>query len=117
MPSLRRILERPRSEQIVLARALLVVTAVRLMLWVVPFRSVRARLTALRPAPTLPLEERSRVIPFLVRAVRSTSRVIPRATCLTQAIALQYLLVRVGAPGRIHIGVRRLAGGSFESHA
>jgi hypothetical protein len=50
------------------------------------------------------------------RAVRRVSRVVPGATCLTQALAVQAFLERRGLPTRLHIGVRD-SGEAVRAHA
>lgn len=49
-------------------------------------------------------------------SVRTGGRFIPRATCLTQALALHRLLSRYGYHSSVQIGVRRVEG-SFGAHA
>jgi len=50
-------------------------------------------------------------------AVRRSARFIPAATCLTQALAAQYLLARSGHRSTIRIGARRDRDGRLEAHA
>jgi hypothetical protein len=50
-------------------------------------------------------------------AVRNASRVIPGASCLTQALALHHLLARAGYPSSIHVGVAKRPDRGFEAHA
>jgi len=50
-------------------------------------------------------------------AVHHASRIVPRATCLTQALAAQIMLARRGLPAMVHIGVRRDDTSTFEAHA
>ena len=50
-------------------------------------------------------------------AVRTARRMVPLATCLTQALALHHLLARAGYESSIHIGVAKTAGRGFEAHA
>jgi hypothetical protein len=90
-------------------RALVVVALTRAALWVWGVRGARrlAR-AASRPGP----RPRADRLPW---AVAAAGRLVPRATCLTQAIALQALLERDGLPSRIEIGVAR--GAAFQAHA
>jgi hypothetical protein len=53
----------------------------------------------------------------LVWSIRRASRLVPRATCLTQALALQVLLGRRGYASEIRVGVRRDEEGQFAAHA
>lgn len=50
-------------------------------------------------------------------SVRQAARLVPGATCLTQAIAAQSLLGRRGEPSTVRIGVRRDVRGGFHAHA
>lgn len=53
----------------------------------------------------------------LARRIERLARLVPRATCLTQAMALQWLLARSGHASELFVGVRQAAGGQFEAHA
>jgi hypothetical protein len=95
-------------------RAAALVVGVRVGLWVLPFRTVRALLDGRRRRtrpPDGPLVDRA------ARAVRVVARYVPRATCLTQALALAALLGRLGQPAHVRIGVRKGGGGALEAHA
>lgn len=105
-----------RRRRIALFAALPVLIVVRLALWVLPFPRIHRHVGAIRPRRTSTYNDPTTVT-RLVRAVRSAARLVPRATCLTQAIALQYLLARSGRAGEIHIGVRRDTSGKFIAHA
>lgn len=50
-------------------------------------------------------------------AVHHASRLVPRATCLTQALAAQIMLARRGFSSTVHIGVKRDDTTAFEAHA
>ena len=53
----------------------------------------------------------------LAALVRRVSRRVPKATCLTQALSLQYLLARRRRHSKLRIGVGRQQGGVFRAHA
>jgi hypothetical protein len=53
----------------------------------------------------------------VVEAVRRASRHVPRATCLTQAIASEIMLARHGHSSNLRIGVTKDAKGVFGAHA
>ena len=63
------------------------------------------------------------LIPFEVwrraHAVKRAARFIPRASCLTQALALQVILAREGEPSALVLGVDAVPNGRkrFEAHA
>jgi hypothetical protein len=42
---------------------------------------------------------------------------VPGASCLTQAMALQYLLARAGHASELFVGVRQDEAGAFQAHA
>lgn len=49
--------------------------------------------------------------------VRASSHYVPKATCLPQALAAQYLLARSAYPADLQIGVARDKHGKLEAHA
>jgi hypothetical protein len=105
-----------RSEQIRLLDAWLVLAIVRLSLWAVPLQRLLRLVQRVVPVrrlengPTRSAEE-------LARNVSRMSPYVPRATCLSQAVATQVLLARDGYPSRIAIGVARDAERQFRAHA
>lgn len=104
----------PGIERRLFVRALPVVLAVRIALWVLPWRwtlslTRRFSLARTRRAPGGVHE--------IVRAVDRAAARIPKATCLTRAIAASVMLGRRGAPASIRFGVARDAGGRFIAHA
>ena len=50
-------------------------------------------------------------------SVRRVSRYVPAATCLTQALATQFLLTRQGQVSSLRIGVTKTEAGEFKAHA
>jgi hypothetical protein len=65
-----------------------------------------------------PVEEASAADAYRIAwAVRNTARLIPKATCLTQALAGQVALSRRGLASRIKIGVIRSPEGALKAHA
>jgi Transglutaminase-like superfamily len=103
------------AERSLLLRATALVAAVRVALWLAPFRLVR-RWTA-APQPVSSALARIR-IGRLAWAVQAAARRIPQATCLTQALALQRLLARAGRSAEVRIGVSLGDGArEFAAHA
>jgi hypothetical protein len=99
-----------------LVSALCLVSAIRVGLWVLPVRMVGRVLGWVvfrRPEITRDPLLADRV----ARAITRASRVVPGATCLTQALAAQVLLERHGLPTRLHIGVVRDGGQAVRGHA
>ena len=101
-------------ERGLLLRAAVLVAGVRLALWTMPFRWVRLVLGVRRAvSPSLEAIRVRR----LAWAVQAAARRIPGASCLTQALALQYLLARAGHTAEVHIGVAKHCARGFEAHA
>ena len=98
----------------ILLRAVALVVAVRLALWMVPFAKLRQAVASLAHARSG--RETRYSVEQLSWAVRAVSRYVPRASCLTQALVLHILLRREGLPSRIQVGVSKAAG-HFEAHA
>jgi hypothetical protein len=102
----------PRERQRV-ALVGLVVLAMRLGLWLVPYRVLRRMVEVSprrpRPNPDAPPPA------WISRYIVSISRFIPQATCLTQALAAHYLLRREGFDPQLELGVAR-EGGAFKAH-
>ena len=105
------------AELRLLARALVVVIAVRAALWVLPFRLTRSCVERLR-RPAGPWQDLAlRRIRQVVWAVEAASRRVPGATCLTQSLATQIMLGRLGQRSELHLGVARKQDGQLEAHA
>jgi hypothetical protein len=103
------------SERRLVLRTLPLVAGIRVALWLAPLRQV-GRL--LRACERLPFPVPSDLpVSRLEWAVQAASRRIPRATCLTQSLALQFLLARSGRSSEVHIGVRKDTEAGFQSHA
>lgn len=82
----------------------------RAALWLLPWRAVASTVDRLAwpGASSTPTER-------LASAVRTASHVVPRATCLAQALALHAMLGRRSRPSTLRLGVKRSPG--FEAHA
>lgn len=118
-PSLSRTVFRPRSLSRdwaavqYLPEALIAVALVRLGLLLFGLSRVRSLgLPTILRRPVAPLDP-ARV----VRAVRAGSRLVPFASCLTQAQAAQILLARRGIASTVCLGARETATGGFSAHA
>jgi hypothetical protein len=105
----------PMRDRLLLFEAAGLVGYVRVALWLLPFPRLRAQVEKLGRGRS----KTGKHGPPAQRvgwAVRETSRVVPRASCLTQALAAQAMLGRRGLPARLHLGVAR-PDGDFEAHA
>ncbi len=98
-----------------LVNALVTVAQIRIALWVLPWRALAKSVTVRQNVRSL-----RRSLPLaperLEWAVRIASRVVPYATCLTQALALQQLLARHGYRSIVQVGVRKVDE-RFTAHA
>lgn len=96
--------------------ALSAVIATRVALIVVPYNLLRKFSSPSRPltrkAAPNPLRRSS-----IVKSIQITSRLIPGATCLTQALAAQTLLRLCGDFVELCLGVARSSQGHFAAHA
>jgi hypothetical protein len=118
-PSLSRALPRPRSRSRdwaavrYLPETLIALALVRLGLLFVGLRGVRSL-----ALPTVLRQPHTSLEPArLARAVRVGSRLVPFASCLTQAQATQILLARRGIASTVCLGVRETATGELAAHA
>ena len=117
MERLHKFLRLSSTDRALLVKAVLLVGAVRVGLWLLPFRTWRRLLAKLTRASSA-CQEGGRVpIDRVAWAVTGASRYVPAATCLTQALATKVLLCRNGHPASLHIGVARNEGGGFQAHA
>ena len=107
----------PYAQQLLLLWSFAVVAAVRLTLFLFPFRSWKAGFL-IRQKPRSAHQEYS--VREIAWAVTVASSYVPNATCLVQAIAAQFILARAGHPSRLHIGLapgQPNAGLSLDAHA
>ncbi len=112
---------RSAAEWRLAGRAWLRVASVRLALWRRGYADVRAhalqragRSTGSSVSPSGCLAHDPDALAW---AVRAAARRFPKASCLTQAIALEALLAEAGHEGVLRIGVARRLDGGFEAHA
>lgn len=118
MERLRKFLRLPPTERRLLIRAVLLVGAIRLGLWLLPFQRLQRLLAQVRQAPTGFLKAARSSPDRVVWAVRVASRSMPGArTCLTEALSVQVLLVRQGQRAHLRLGVARGAAGRLRAHA
>src|ERR1700689_2851206 len=80
------------------------VAGIRLAIWVLPFGTLRRMTSALsRPMRHSDSADSKEIC----RSIMIVSRFVPKATCLTQALAAQVLLGRRGCENHLCIGVGR----------
>jgi hypothetical protein len=105
------------SDWLLLIQSGLVVAAIRLALWILPFRSWRQILTRIAPLRSPSRQGNEQIITRTAWAVERVSRLVPAATCLTQALSTHVLLRRRGIPTRLTIGVALDRARGFMAHA
>ena len=98
-------------------RSLALVSVVRLALWILPFRILRGLVERGTPARGGVRTPDFVQIRKIASSVRRASRYVPAASCLTQAMATQVLLSRIGAIGSLRIGVAKGPEGRLDAHA
>jgi len=104
------------SERRFLLRIGLLLWATRLGLWLLPLPTLRRLLSILLPSKRI-AETGSTTIEKIIWAVRVSTRYVPVATCLTQALVTQALLVQHGEPAVLQIGVAKDPSGNLIAHA
>jgi hypothetical protein len=117
MMSLRRCARLSGAEWRLLADAGVLLVAVRAALWALPWDRAIGQVRSIRISSPARLGRGSPSIDRLEWAVRNASRLVPYATCLTQALALHRLLSRAGYPSSVQIGVAKVPGRQLASHA
>lgn len=102
---------------IFLGKVWLLTAAIRVALWVLPFAEVQRLTRRLGKHRRARSAVRKRRLETLVWAVRRVTRFVPRASCLTQALAMQVLLARAGYLPRLRLGLAHDPGGKLHAHA
>lgn len=108
MTQLRNLLRRSGTEQGLLVSALCWVACIRAALWLLPYRIVRPLVDRGARKPERDADELTAA--RVAWAVSSAARFVPRATCVTQALAARRLLARCGLASEVCYGVGRLRG-------
>lgn len=117
MSRLRRFLGLTAADRRLLVGAAVLLVAIRGGQGMVPFRTLR-RLVARGARTPGEINAAGRSLRLRIAwAVEVASRYVPRATCLTRALAVEAMLMRRGYPARLCIGVARKVGERFEAHA
>jgi hypothetical protein len=112
MRRLKKFVSVSASERRLLLQTVWVVGTIRAALWLFPFSTVQERAT--RASNKV---RQSYPVGRVIWSVRAVSRCVPAATCLTQAMAAQFLLARSGHISRVQIGVAKDDSRGFEAHA
>ena len=116
MRRLRRFRNLTAAERSLLVRAFPLVAAVRLCLWVFPFRTLYRRWFSTLPQLARPGRQGGPSPERIVWLVAVASRCVPGAHCLPRAVTAQLLLAREGHLAEMRIGVRK-QGDGLDAHA
>ena len=108
----RKFVRLPAHDRALLTRTIVTLGVARLATWMLPFAFGRRLLVGKRRAVT-PTVTRDRIRWAMTHA----ERVIPKATCLPQALAAEALLTRGGLSADLQIGVMKTATGKLTAHA
>jgi hypothetical protein len=117
MAAMRKFLGLSSKDQCFLMGSLLLVVMIRSSLWILPFGLIHRCLNILTTVPTPLPSTASSSTARTVWAVTVTSRYVPGATCLTQALVTQILLARQGYPTNLRIGVAKDKNNKLKAHA
>jgi hypothetical protein len=109
MIPVRRFFEIDRRDRALLVEAGALLAVIRIAQWIISFPMLVA-MTRNLPVPIADSGNR------MAWAIHHAARVVPRATCLTKALALQQMMLRAGRPSTVQLGVAKATGG-FEFHA
>jgi transglutaminase superfamily protein len=114
MRRLLKFLRLSMHDKALLLMALLLVCIMRAGLWLAPFDRMRrwsGQLSKKRSRTVVDCPQK------LASAVELAARFVPRASCLTQALAAQVLLSRAGYEPLLRLGVNPAGRGHFKAHA
>lgn len=117
MASPMKFLRLARTEKVLLCKSLALVSVIRLSLWLLPARYLPGLLDHLfkyQKDKTVPDWHK---IMEIANSVRRVSRIVPGATCLTQAIAASFLIRSSGEWSELKIGVAKGENSTLVAHA
>jgi hypothetical protein len=106
-----------RAEKKLFFEAVLFVSAVRVALWLIPFRWLQKSFMKFLSPKAGAAETDWSKIEKICGYARRSSRLVPFATCLTQALAALYLLRLHGHDAELKIGVKKAEDENFGAHA
>lgn len=117
MKKLRNFFTLSAADRRLLILSVCLVGLVRTGLWLLPFRVLWRLLARFEPQSGAAPAAEPMAVKRICWAVRLTSRYIPSASCLTQALAAKVLLRRRGHAAKLRIGVAKGVVANFEAHA
>jgi hypothetical protein len=111
MDQVRKFRRLPSTDRRLLMQSTLLLGAIRLGLWLLPFKTLRKLLArTTRGTGQVPIDR-------VAWAMTAASRYVPAATCLSQALATQALLRQRGYEACLRIGVVKNQDGQLQAHA
>ncbi len=112
----RRYMQLDGADKWLLLRAIAWLAIARIMLTVMPFRQLSARLSAKSHSPQI--EPDPDLLQRITYAVSAAANNVPwRSDCFLRTIAARMLLKRHGYASTIHFGVDRVGEDALEGHA
>ena len=117
MPSLARFIALSPAERHLIVAAAGLLAAIRVGLWLLPFRSVHGAIRTLGHRSRVRNERGTLPVERIVWAVGAADQLVPWTTCLVRALAAQALLARRGHASQLRLGVAGGSGRTFEAHA
>jgi hypothetical protein len=115
MARLSKFLRLPLSEKILFIKAWILIGIIRVGLSLLPFIALKILLEIIGPFITGTDDRISEQ--RLAWAIAAASRLVPKTTCLAQALAFQLFLKQSGREAHVHIGVGCGEGGRLDAHA
>jgi hypothetical protein len=109
---LKTLLRMPGRDRLQIVLTFLLLAAIRLGLWLLPFQTLLQRLEKLGRSASAP-----RSIRQIVWMVNVSSRYMPGVKCLARALTTRVLLNWYGYASELRIGVAKGEQGELEAHA
>jgi hypothetical protein len=118
LETINKFLHLPAPDRRILIQSVLFLGAIRVGLWLLPFRTLRHLLAKIAyPSTAVHALDRT-AVDTVTWAVGAAGRYLPGTpTCLPQALTTQVLLRRRGHPACLRIGVARGERGALQAHA
>lgn len=114
----RKIRALPPADRYLLVRVALLMGALKVALWLLPFGVVRRVLMRLTAGHVQPAFDEARERRRIVRAVKAVGRrMLGDKPCLPEALIVQLLFRRRGYPADLRIGIMKDEAGRFMAHA
>jgi uncharacterized membrane protein YecN with MAPEG domain len=113
MPRLAKFFKLSAIDKFLILHCLFVVALVRIALSLLSYRVLHRFLRQKVPHTS----SNNGKVDRIVNAVGRASRFVPQASCLTQALAAQFILARAGLPSQVRVGVAIHDQGKFVAHA